>query len=167
MNLENKIKKIFVVDDDKVYLEGLKEFIKNRLDADVECFSTISECVNRVEETTPNLIIMDFHLNTTNAQHNGLWMLQKIKGIDKSIPVVMLTREDNLQLAVESMRHGAFDFIQKGDKVFKKLDIVFNRLNEKIQSKLSLRRGYTIAAAVLATLVVTSLIIDLFTSWSL
>ncbi|MCI5057178.1 MAG: response regulator [Flavobacteriales bacterium] len=167
MNLENKIKKIFIVDDDKVYLEGLKEFIKNKISTEVECFSTISECVKRVEETTPDLIIMDFHLSTTNNQHNGLWMLQKIKNINKAIPIVMLTRENNLQLAVDSMRHGAFDFIQKGDHVFRKLEKVFERLNEKIQNRNSVRRGYTIAAAVLATLVATSLVIDLFTSWSL
>lgn len=60
------------------------------------------------------LVLMDlnYRRDTTSGQE-GLELLPKIKELDPSVPVVVMTAWANVELAVEAMRHGARDFIQK------------------------------------------------------
>lgn len=108
-------KLIFFVDDDKMILNLLEYTLKNRQDFDVKTFYTGEECLNHLE-MKPDLIVLD-HIFKTNGTANmsGMDVLLKIKRINKSLPVVILTSLEDEKLAEEYISNGALKFIPKND----------------------------------------------------
>lgn len=123
-NSQVRFKTIFIVDDEEMFQEGAKAHLqrKNRK-ANVQCYGSGEECVANLK-LDPELIVLDHHLAPEGSSAmNGLQTLQKIKETNKDAFVVILTGEDSVQVANDTMEHGAFDYIVKGDTAFAKLDI--------------------------------------------
>jgi DNA-binding NtrC family response regulator len=124
---ENKIK-IFLVDDDVVYLKALEiQFLENA-DFDVETFATGELCIANLSKK-PDIIILDYLLDgiEKNAM-NGLETLTKIKEFDANIPVIMLSCQDKIEVAVSCMRHKAFDYVVKSETAFIRLKKLISRI---------------------------------------
>jgi len=117
---ENKIK-IFLVDDDALFLKSLEiEFLANA-DFIIETYPTGELCVANLSHH-PDVIILDYHLDgiDKNAM-NGIETLDKIKAFNLQIPVVMLSSQDKIEVAVNCMRHSAFDYVVKSETAFMRL----------------------------------------------
>jgi DNA-binding NtrC family response regulator len=120
MKMENKIK-VFLVDDDAFFLKSLEIEFLEHADFSVETFTTGEICVANLS-AKPDVIILDYHLDgiDKNAM-NGIETLDKIKEFDKTIPVVMLSSQDKIEVAVNCMHHKAFDYIVKSETAFMRL----------------------------------------------
>ena len=137
MSQANKVK-IFLVDDDSLFLKLLSiEFIENG-NFDIQTFASGELCLAHLTEK-PDLIVLDYHLNgiDKNAM-NGIDTLIKIKAYLSTIPVVMLSSQDKIDVAVSSMYHGAFDYVIKSETSFlrlqKAIDTIFSY--KKIEKEL-------------------------------
>lgn len=120
MKNENMIK-LFLVDDDALFLKSLEiEFLQHG-DFIIETFTTGELCIENLSHN-PDVIILDYHLDgiDKNAM-NGIETLDKIKAFDPGIPVVMLSSQDNIEVAVNCMHHKAFDYIVKSETAFMRL----------------------------------------------
>ena len=117
---ENKIK-LFLVDDDAVFLKILEiEFLHNG-DFIIETFSTGELCLKRLSEN-PDVIILDYHLNSIDKNAmNGIRTLDRIKTIDPRMPVIMLSEQDKIDVAIECMHHKAYDYVVKSETAFLRL----------------------------------------------
>ncbi len=138
MKNENKIK-IFLVDDDALFLKSLEiEFIENP-DFVVETFSTGELCIANISNN-PDVVILDYQLDGVeeNAM-NGIKTLDQIKAFNPDIPVIMLSSQDKIEIAVNCMHHKAFDYIIKSETAFirlkKNIEIIFN--NQKMTKELN------------------------------
>ena len=120
MKNENKIK-LFLVDDDVVFLKLLEiEFLHNA-DFNIETFATGEQCIARLAEG-PDVIILDYYLDSIDKNAmNGLKTLDNIKAIYPDIPVVMLSSQDKIDVAIECMHHKAFDYVVKSETAFLRL----------------------------------------------
>jgi DNA-binding NarL/FixJ family response regulator len=120
MNDRNKIK-LFLVDDDEVYLKLLEiEFLQNA-DFSVETYATGEICVANLSHN-PDVIILDYHLDGIDrAAMNGIETLDKIKAFNPDIPVVMLSSQDKIEVAIDCMHHKASDYIVKSETAFIRL----------------------------------------------
>ncbi|MFZ4398912.1 MAG: response regulator [Bacteroidales bacterium] len=121
MNKENKIK-LFLVDDDALYLKSLEiEFLLHS-NFSIETFATGELCVENLSHK-PDVIILDYQLDgiDKNAM-NGIETLDKIKAFNPDIPVVMLSSQDKIEVAVNCMHHKAFDYVVKSETAFLRLD---------------------------------------------
>jgi two-component system OmpR family response regulator len=116
----NKIK-LFLVDDDAVFLKSLKIEFLHHTDFTVETFATGELCIENLSKN-PDVIILDYHLDgiDKNAM-NGIETLDKIKAINPDIPVVMLSSQDKIDVAVSCMHHRAFDYVVKSETAFLRL----------------------------------------------
>ncbi|TMI70258.1 MAG: response regulator [Bacteroidetes bacterium] len=113
--------KIFLVDDDAMFLKSLEiEFI-HHTDFSVETFATGELCLEHLS-TSPDIIILDYHLNgiDKNAM-NGIETLDKIKASYPDMPVVMLSAQDKIDVAISCMHHRAFDYVVKSETAFMRL----------------------------------------------
>lgn len=120
MIMETKIK-IFLVDDDPLYLHSLKIEFLQHADFNVETFESGELCIANLEHK-PDVIVLDYHLDGINSTAmNGLETLDKIKSYDPAIPVVMLSSQDKIDVAVNCMHHKAFDYIVKSETSFFRL----------------------------------------------
>ena len=120
MQNDNKIK-IFLVDDDALFLKSLEiQFLENA-DFDIETFATGELCIKSLDKN-PDIIILDFHLDGIDkTAMNGIETLDKIKNIDAKIPVIMLSSQDKIDVAISCMHHKAFDYIVKSETAFVRL----------------------------------------------
>ena len=114
MNDENKIK-LFLVDDDSMYLKLLEIELLQQADFIIEKFATGELCVENLSHS-PDVIILDYHLDGIDADAmNGIATLDKIKAINPDIPVVMLSSQDKIDVAISCMHHQAFDYVVKSE----------------------------------------------------
>ena len=120
--MKNEMKiRLFLVDDDVLFLKSLEiEFLQNA-DFAIETFATGELCINNLSHT-PDVIILDYHLDgiDKNAM-NGIETLDKIKSINPDIPVVMLSSQDKIEVAINCMHHRAFDYVVKSETAFVRL----------------------------------------------
>lgn len=120
-------KKIFIVDDDPVLAEMLKDHLTKMTSYDVSVFDSGEECLKNLSER-PGIIFLDFYLNSVNKDAmDGLEILQEIKKVDPEVDVVILSGQDKIEVAVKTMQYGAFDYIVKGESAFYRAEkVVFN-----------------------------------------
>ena len=120
MKNENKIH-LFLVDDDALFLKSLEIEFHHHTDFTVETFATGELCVENLSHN-PDVIILDYHLNgiDKNAM-NGIETLDKIKALKPEIPVVMLSSQDKIDVAISCMHHRAFDYVVKSETAFLRL----------------------------------------------
>jgi two-component system OmpR family response regulator len=120
MNPETKIK-LFLVDDDALFLKSLEIEFRQCADFFIETFVTGELCVENLSHY-PDVIILDYHLDgiDKNAM-NGIQTLDKIKVLNSSIPVVMLSSQDRIDVAINCMHHGAYDYVVKSETAFIRL----------------------------------------------
>ncbi len=124
---EEKIK-LFLVDDDAVFLKSLEiEFLQHG-DFIIETYATGELCVDNLSHT-PDVIILDYHLDgiDKNAM-NGIDTLDKIKAFNQDIPVVMLSSQDKIDVAINCMHHRAFDYVVKSETAFVRLQKVITTI---------------------------------------
>lgn len=123
----NKVK-LFLVDDDAVFLKSLEiEFLQNA-DFDIETFASGELCLENLSHK-PDVIILDYHLDGIDKDAmNGLETLDKIKANNPTIPVVMLSSQDKIDVAVSCMHHKAFDYVVKSETAFMRLQKIIDTI---------------------------------------
>jgi two-component system OmpR family response regulator len=119
MKSEKKI--IFLVDDDAVFLKLLEIEFKQNTAFEIITFSTGEECIQKLH-LNPFLVVLDYQLDgiVENAI-NGINTLDLIKSINADIPVVMLSSQDKIEVAVDCMHHKALDYLTKSETSFIRL----------------------------------------------
>jgi DNA-binding NtrC family response regulator len=137
MKNESKIK-LFLVDDDAVFLKSLEIQFLNHSDFEIETFATGELCIEKLNET-PDIVILDFHLDGINKKAiNGIETLDAIKQFDSEIPVIMLSCQDKIEVAVECMHHKATDYVVKSETAFVRLQKIisavfqFNKMKKEL-----------------------------------
>ncbi|OFY97801.1 MAG: hypothetical protein A3K10_05730 [Bacteroidetes bacterium RIFCSPLOWO2_12_FULL_31_6] len=143
--------KIFLVDDDDMYLQVLKHHIEKKFDAIVYTYTTSEICLTNLN-LNPEIIILDYALNSVyHDAMDGIAMLKEINkrtsAKEKEIYTVMLTKQDDVQVAIDTMKNGAYDYIIKGPTADKRLEIVISNISKQIQMKKSLDEARTIKKA--------------------
>lgn len=138
MNEVNKVK-LFLVDDDALFLRSLEIQFLGQADFDIATFATGEECVAALKDA-PDIIILDYHLDgiSKNAM-NGVETLDQIKAFDPSIPVVILSSQDKIEVAIDCMHHLAFDYVVKSETAFMRLQKTITALFQyrKIEKQLN------------------------------
>ena len=105
--------KILVVDDNSGIRAALKLLLPMHF-AQVELISSPNELVSRIADFRPDVVLLDMNFHTDiNTGNEGLFWLSEIKKRCSDIEVVLFTAYADIQLAVEGMKRGAFDFIVK------------------------------------------------------
>jgi two-component system, OmpR family, response regulator len=123
----NKIK-LFLVDDDAVFLKLLEIQFLEHADFEIETFPTGELCLMHLDNN-PDVIILDYHLDgiEKNAM-NGIQTLDKIKNMNSDIPVIMLSSQDKIEVAVDCMHHRATDYVVKSETAFLRLQKVITNI---------------------------------------
>lgn len=132
--------KILVVDDDKGIRKALRDILeleKYEIDEAVDGL----DCIVKIKQNTYDVIIMDVKM----PRMDGMEAIEKIQDIAPDVPVVMISGHGNIDTAVESVKKGAFDFIQKPPDLNRLLITLRNALDKsslisekkKLQKKVS------------------------------
>lgn len=126
--MKNEKIKLFLVDDDAVFLKSLEIEFLQHADFTIETFSTGELCVSSLSHN-PDVIILDYHLNGIDKEAmNGVDTLDKIKNFNQDIPVIMLSSQDKIDVAINCMHHRAFDYVVKSETAFMRLQKIITTI---------------------------------------
>jgi DNA-binding NtrC family response regulator len=135
--MPNKIK-IFLVDDDALFLKSLEIEFRQHGDFDIKTFASGERCLDHLSYH-PDLVILDYFLaGIDKFAMNGIDTLDKIKALNADIPVVMLSQQDKIDVAVSCMHHGAFDYVVKSETAFIRLQKIITTImkSKKMEKEL-------------------------------
>jgi len=138
MNKINKIK-LFLVDDDLLFLKSLEIDFLQAADFDIETFVTGELCIANLSHQ-PDIIILDYYLDSVDKNAmNGIETLDKIKAFNPDIPVVMLSAQDKIEVAINCMHHKATDYVVKSETAFMRLQKIITTVLRfsKLEKELS------------------------------
>jgi DNA-binding NtrC family response regulator len=129
---------IFLVDDDALYLKSLEiEFLQSA-EYEIKTFATGELCLENLSQN-PDIIVLDYYLNGIDKNAiDGLETLDRIKKGNQLVPVIMLSSQDKIEVAVNCMKHEAIDYIVKSETAFLRLNKTITEVinNLKIQKTL-------------------------------
>ena len=103
---------ILICDDDTTVRTSLTLVLK-RAGYEVATAANQQETIDFVRHTCPQLILMDMNYSNTTTGEEGLELLAKVRVFCPAVPVILITAWGSINLAVQGIRAGAFDFITK------------------------------------------------------
>jgi len=115
--------KIFVVEDNIVYLNLLKKYLLSIGCEDLSTYENGEACLTDLS-LRPNIIFLDYYMDSLN----GSEVLNKIKRFDPNIFVVMISGQEEVQTAVDFLKDGGFDYLKKGDDDMKNVEEVLKKI---------------------------------------
>jgi two-component system OmpR family response regulator len=132
---------VFIVDDDKLFTTSLsfelKEMFREKLT--IQVFSTGEECLKHYQPP-PDIIILDYFLNSRYPDAmNGLQVLMRIMLVNPEAKVIMLSGQDKIEIAVDAIKNGAYDYIVKNDNVFLRLKFAILNASEAIAASKNMK----------------------------
>ena len=160
-----QVKTIFIVDDDPMQSSMLQDFLSKYSTFSLHVFSSGEECLKNLS-LNPQIIFLDYNFDKAgkNAM-NGVEILKEIKAQKPLIEVVMISGQDRIDVAVNTMKYGAFDYIVKSESAFHRSEnAIFNLIKRlKLQGEASLYKKLTITFGI-ALIIMIVLVIVLYKS---
>ncbi|HNT80586.1 MAG TPA: response regulator [Bacteroidia bacterium] len=153
--------KVFVVDDDQMQSEMIVDQIKKQSSFEVISFSNGKDCLKNLH-LNPNIVVLDYQLDTQDQTAlDGLDVLQEIKKTLPDSEVIMFSGQEKIEVAVNTMKYGAFDYIVKGESAFHRLEnTMINILRKfkltkqaKVYRKLSLSLGIVLIVMIFVIMI--------------
>ena len=120
--------RFFVVDDDRHYARLLSYRLGKGADHEVHVFHSGEDALAAIDEHPPDLVLLDVMMPGIG----GIETLRRLQRFRSDIPVVMVSAQGTVDVAVEAMRAGARDYITKGQDDLVKLDAVVGQVKEKV-----------------------------------
>ncbi len=126
---------ILIVDDNADIRNILNELI---LDAGYKTrvAANYSQALSEIDKKMPDVAILDVKLD--KGDNDGIELLSHIKSINKDVPVIVITGHANIEMAVSSLKKGAFEFVEKPfdrNRLLNFISRAVENLNLKNQNK--------------------------------
>ena len=103
-----KAMKIAIVDDERDMRQSISQWL-SLSGFETETFASAEDALKGVGNDFPGIVVSDIKM----PGMDGMQFLKRLKGVDSQLPVIMITGHGDVPMAVEAMRVGAFDFLEK------------------------------------------------------
>ncbi|OJV52005.1 MAG: hypothetical protein BGO31_10085 [Bacteroidetes bacterium 43-16] len=151
---------VFLVDDEPIQNEMLKDFLSERYTYEIKIFESGEEALANMH-LHPEIVVLDYHLNAhLNDAKNGVEILKDIKDQYPDTQVIMLSGQDKIDVAIDTMKYGAFDYIVKGESAFSRIENVINNASELHKLKVvneGYKRTITLLTIVIGLIIIGAL----------
>jgi len=115
---------ICLVDDDVMCLNLYKQLLKQLGYSNIELYDNGHDCLESLPKTHPDVIFLDYNMEGLN----GMEVLKKIKEFDQNIIVLFISGQEDIQVAINTMKHGAVDYLIKSSLSPDKMREVMERV---------------------------------------
>ncbi|HEX7639433.1 MAG TPA: sigma-54 dependent transcriptional regulator [Burkholderiaceae bacterium] len=121
--------KVALIDDDPAVRRSLVQTLE-LAGFEVEAYGSAEQAVASIPPGFPGVVVSDVRL----PGMDGMQLLQRLMQVDRSIPVTLITAHGDVTLAVQAMRAGAYDFIEKPFSPDRLVDVVTRALDKRALS---------------------------------
>ncbi|MGQ9864441.1 MAG: response regulator [Bacteroidia bacterium] len=153
-------KKLFLIEDDPAWVEALRAHLPARFE--VEVFSSAEEAIENLSQA-PTFLIVDYHLR---GEKPGIEVVRSAQKLPHPPYAIMLSGQEDLQVAVDCFHAGVYDYIIKGDTAIQRLKILFRNIEkqeklaaEVLELRLRFKKWKLFVAGILLLILVGSSII--------
>jgi DNA-binding NtrC family response regulator len=131
--------KFFIVDDDVFCAKMHEQHLLSLNYSNIKCFSNGNDCLNNLNQN-PDIIFLDYNIDGIT----GLEVLKEIKRYNPNIYVIMVSGQQNINIAVDALKYGAFDYIIKDNLVYDKMTLIINNISsvKKVMKKSTSTNSY-------------------------
>ena len=150
---------IFVVEDNRVYNKLIVSYLKTNKFTNVLPFYSGEDTINNLYRN-PDIIIQDYLLEGMT----GIEVLIKAKKTNPNVEFIFLSGQDSIDIAINSMKYGAYDYIVKDQMALQKMVNKINKINsvtELVKSNKRYKVGVVLFFVGLAMLVIATLALAL------
>jgi len=165
---------VFLVDDDKMFLTSLKNNLQKKFGSllKINEYTTGEQCIEDIElnknnDQAPDIVILDYYLDDGSHPDalNGVKVLQEVKSLSNDTTVIMLSGEDRLQVALDCVKHGAYEYVVKSESAPVRIQQV---LKNAIENTKTSRRNnsYFKANITMAAIIIAIILIDVIWYYS-
>lgn len=147
---------VFLIDDEPIQNEMLKDYLSDRFIYDLKTFENGEDALQNMD-LKPEMAVLDFHLSAHNPNaKNGVDILKEMKEISSDTHIIMLSGQDKIDVAIDTMKYGAYDYVVKGESAFARIENIMKNINE-LQKMKTINQGYR--NTILMLIIVIGLII--------
>ena len=122
--------KIFVVEDDDWYNRLLVHNLSLNPDYQVISFTNGKDCIDNLNKE-PDVVTLDYRL----PDMKGLDVLKKIKEVNEDIQVILISEQNEIEVVVELLKYGAYDYIVKSKDIRERLLNTVNNIRKRSKLK--------------------------------
>ena len=108
MTQSNQANRVLIVDDEKSVREALSQTLQLE-DYETAACCNGKEAIDALDDSWPGIVITDINM----PQMDGIELLTRIRAMDPQLPVIVLTGHGNISIAIDAIRQGAYDFLEK------------------------------------------------------
>jgi two-component system OmpR family response regulator len=129
--MADKKMSVFIVDDDPMQAEMTKDTLAKFRNFSILTFGTGEEALKaiRTSGVNPDIVVLDYYLNSKDVDAaNGLAVLRKLMELPNDPSVIMVSGQDRIEVAVNCIKYGAFDYVIKNESVFVRLEQVMKKI---------------------------------------
>jgi len=127
MPAENSVK-IYIVEDDPMYLKYLDHIISLNPDHEIKKFTTGNALLSAIHEK-PSIITLDYTLPDISGEE----VLKQVKEYDPNIPVIIISGQQEVGIAVQLLKLGAYDYIMKDEETRERLNYAITNAKRNVQ----------------------------------
>ena len=123
---ESKI--VFLVDDDPVFSEMFRDHFGEDKNIMVFRFERGEDCLRHLKQN-PDIIVLDYYLSTQKSDNqDGLEILKKIKEVNPSMPVIILSASHDFKNIADTLQSGAVYYVTKENSSFDQVEKIISNL---------------------------------------
>jgi len=119
---------ILLVDDDVMCLNLYSQFLKQLGYTNVHLFDNGNDCLTSLDELNPSIIFLDYNMD----ELNGIDVLKQIKKFNPSIIVLFISGQEDIEVAVNTIQHGALDYIVKSSLSTEKMKTIMEAVESRL-----------------------------------
>lgn len=147
---------IFIVEDNLFYGKLLKSELEKRHPGSVTLFNSVDRFIHQMDKH-PDIIILDHHL----GNYLGVDLVKQLRSSHPKSQVIILSGQNNMRVAVNAFKYGAYDYVEKNQKTFKKLDFLIKKIQFEISER-KYKQMQRVVSCVSIGLVVSLLMVWIF-----
>ncbi len=152
---------IFLVDDEPIQNEMLKDYLNERFIYEIKTFDNGEEMLKSMD-LKPEIMVLDYHLSAHKPDaKNGVEILKLVKERHPEVQVIMLSGQDKIDVAIDSMKYGAYDYVVKGETAFSRTENIINNISELHKVK-TINKAYRNTIALLGGAIILIIAITLW-----
>jgi DNA-binding NtrC family response regulator len=146
---------VLIVDDDRAYNFALVNYLQEHFGkyVSIKSYQTGEQCVTNLKSNT-EVVVLDYFLNSRFSEAmDGISVLDLIKKKNPNAEVLIVSGQDKLDVAVNAMRHGAFNYIVKGESAFPQISKSIRNILHHFSTSTELKRYRNITIATITSVI--------------
>jgi len=121
-------RKLFLVEDDPMFAEMLKDFLKSKPQWEVIYFPTGEDCLKEAYQD-PDVVIIDYHLDSLKENGiNGIETMVRLKKISPGTHCIFLSGQEKYGVALQTISQGAENYVFKDENAFKEIGKILDEI---------------------------------------